>query len=179
VILKKRNGGGFLILITDSICINRKGIMKHITLILVLLIYTFAQTPTERKSKMSEPTAFALTKVAQISVRVTNIDRATEFYQSKLGLQHLHKAPSVSIFDCGGVTLLLSLPEKDSDNGCSVIYFDVAEIQSAFTTLSSRGVQFVGKPHIVGKLGKLDVWVAVFRDSENNMMGLRSLVPTA
>lgn len=153
--------------------------MKHFTLILVLFISVFAQSPPERKPKMSEPTAFALTKVAQISVRVTNIDRATEFYQSKLGLQHLHKAPSVSIFDCGGVTLLLSLPEKDNDNGSSVIYFDVADIQQAFTTLSAHSVTFIGEPHIVGQLGKINVWVAVFRDSENNLMGLRSMVPVS
>ena len=128
---------------------------------------------------MSEATAFALTKVAQISVRVTDIERATEFYQTKLGLLHLHKAPSVSIFDCGGITLLLSLPEPSNDSASSVIYFDVADMQHAFTTLSSRGVEFIGQPHVVGKLGNVDVWVAVFHDSENNMMGLRSMVPSA
>lgn len=154
--------------------------MKHVvTLLLVLFISAFGQTPTERKSKMSDSSAFVLTKVAQISVRVTDIDRATEFYQTKLGLKHLHKAPSVSIFDCGGITLLLSLPEKDNDQGSSVIYFDVADMQQTFQTLKSRGVQFVGEPHIVGKLGSLDVWVAIFRDSENNMMGLRSMVESA
>ncbi len=120
---------------------------------------------------------FALTKVAQISVRVTSIDRATEFYHTKLGLKHLHQAPSVSIFDCGGVTLLLSLPDKDNDTGCSVLYFDVTDMQQAFTTLSSRGVEFIGEPHVVGQLGATDVWVAVFHDSENNLMGLRAMVP--
>lgn len=145
---------------------------------IVLLTAIFASKPAERKPNMSESFAVALTKVAQISVRVTDIDRATNFYQTKLGLKHLHKAPSVSIFDCGGVTLLLSLPEEDNNKGCSVIYFDVAEIKQAFTTLSARGVEFVGEPHIVGKLGTLDVWVAIFRDSENNLMGLRSMVPS-
>ena len=127
---------------------------------------------------MSEPTEFALTKVAQISVRVTDIDRATEFYQTNLGLKHLHQAPSVSIFDCGGITLLLSLPERENEGASSVIYFDIADIQQAFTALSARGVAFIGTPHVVGKLGPVDVWVAVFHDSENNMMGLRSMVPT-
>jgi methylmalonyl-CoA/ethylmalonyl-CoA epimerase len=126
---------------------------------------------------MSE--SFALTKIAQISVRVLDIDRATTFYQNKLGLQHLHQAPSVSIFACGDITLLLSLPEKDNDHASSVIYFEVSDMQQAFTTLSARGVTFIGEPHIVGRLGNMDVWVAVFHDSENNMMGLRCMVPTA
>ncbi len=128
---------------------------------------------------MSESTAFALTKIAQISVRATDIERATKFYQNTLGLKHLHQAPSVSIFDCGGLTLLLLLPEKENDNACSVIYFEVADIQQAFALLSSRGVEFIGAPHVVGQLGNVYVWVAVFRDSENNMMGLRSMVATA
>lgn len=124
---------------------------------------------------MSEAAEFALTKVGQISVRVTDIDRATAFYQNKLGLKHLHQAPSVSIFDCGGITLLLSLPEKENDGPSSVIYFDVSNIQQAFQSLSGRGVEFVGKPHVVGKLGNIDVWVAIFRDSEGNVMGLRQM----
>ncbi|HEX4949081.1 MAG TPA: VOC family protein [Blastocatellia bacterium] len=128
---------------------------------------------------MSDPTAFSLTKIAQITVRVNDIDRATEFYQTKLGLQHLHQAPSVSIFACGDVTLLLSLPDKENDLGCSVIYYDVADIQQAFRTLAERGVEFVGEPHIVGKLGTIEVWVAIWRDSENNLMGLRSMVPVS
>ena len=125
---------------------------------------------------MPEAAEFALTKVGQISVRVTDIARSTLFYQTKLGLKHLHQAPSVSIFDCGGITLLLSLPEKENDGPSSVIFFDVAEIEAAFQSLSERGVEFIGQPHVVGKLGNIDVWVAVFRDSEGNMMGLRSMV---
>lgn len=125
---------------------------------------------------MSDPTEFALTKIAQISVRVTDIERATEFYRTKLGLQHLHQAPSVSIFACGDITLLLSLPEKDNDGPSSVIFYDVAEIQQAVAALKVRGVEFIGEPHIVGQLGNMDVWVAIFRDSENNLLGLRSMV---
>lgn len=128
---------------------------------------------------MSEPNAFALTKIAQISISVSDLDRATEFYQHKLGLLHLHKAPSVSIFVCGDITVLLSLPEQGNDGASSVLYFEVVDIQHAFTVLSATGVTFISEPHIVGRLGAVDVWVAVFRDSENNMMGLRCMIPTA
>jgi predicted enzyme related to lactoylglutathione lyase len=161
--------------------LERKSRMKSTIALAVLslVLGNFALAPNsfQRKPNMSAPTEFALTKVAQISVRVTDIDRATEFYQTKLGLKHQHQAPSVSIFDCGGVTLLLSLPEKDNDGPASVIYFDVADMPQAFATLKTRGVEFVGEPHIVGKLGAAEVWVAIFRDSENNLMGLRSLAP--
>ena len=125
----------------------------------------------EKENTMSESTGFALTKVGQISVGVKDIDRATEFYRDKLGIKHLLKAPSVSVFDCGGITLLLSL----ADSTTSILYFEVDDIQKAFETLKSRGVKMEEKPHIVGKLGQTDVWIAIFRDSEENMMALRSM----
>jgi predicted enzyme related to lactoylglutathione lyase len=154
--------------------------MRQILLIAFLSIFvtgiSYAQKQSERKTKMPEATEFALTKVGQISIVVKDLARATVFYRDNLGLKHLHQAPSVSIFDCGGITLLLSLPEKENDGPSSVIYFDVSEIQPAFQALSARGVEFIGQPHVVGKLGKIDVWVAIFRDSEGNMMGLRSMV---
>ena len=128
---------------------------------------------TETKPDAKE---FSLTKVGQISVRAKDLNRATAFYRDKLGLPHLHQAPSVSIFDCGGITLLLALPENAADGPSSVIFFEVADIQQAFQTLAERGVEFVGKPHVVGQLGQVDVWVAIFKDSEENLLGLRSMV---
>ena len=127
----------------------------------------------EKENAMPESTGFALNKVGQISVGVKDIDRATEFYRDKLGVKHLLKAPSVSVFDCGGSTLLLSL----ADSSTSIIYFEVDEIQKAFETLKSRGVKMEEKPHVVGQLGKMDVWIAIFRDSEENLMALRSMTP--
>ncbi len=126
---------------------------------------------------MSQSTAFALSKVGQISVRAKDLDRATAFYQDKLGMKLLHKAPSLSVFECGGINLLLSLPENPaSDHPGSIIYFDVEDIQKALEALSTRGVSFVEKPNMVGKLGNIDVWIAIFKDSEENLMGLRSMV---
>ena len=138
----------------------------------------FAQaqsTSTGGKNKMAEE--FALSRVGQISVRAKDLDRATAFYRDKLGLKHLHQAPSLSVFDCGGLTLLLSLPENPSlDHPGSIIYFSVEDIQVAFKALSDRGVKFVEKPNKVGSLGNVDVWIGIFHDSEDNMMGLRSMV---
>src|SRR5262249_33169521 len=150
-------------------------------LIVAFAASVFAQNHQQTnggKRKMTEE--FTLSKVGQISVRAKDLDRATAFYRDKLGLKHLHKAPSLSIFDCGGVTLLLSLPENSAlDHPGSIIYFDVDDIQKAFKTLSDRGVSFVEKPNKVGSLGAVDVWIAIFHDSEDNMMGLRSMTPRA
>src|SRR5215510_4150593 len=149
------------------------------SLLLVAAIIVLAQNyarPKERKNNMAEETGFALSKVGQIAVRVKDLDRATAFYRDKLGLKHLHQAPSLSVLDCGGTTLLPARPENAAeDHPSSIIYFDVEDIQSAFKSLSDRGVSFVEKPNKVGALGDVDVWIAIFRDSEENMMGLRSM----
>lgn len=121
---------------------------------------------------------FTLSKIAQIAVTVKDLDRATAFYRDKLGLKHLFKAPSLSGFDCAGQTLLLSLPEGASKaSHSSIVYFSVEDIQLATKALSDKGVAFVEKPNKVGSLGTHDVWIAIFRDSEENLMGLRSLTP--
>lgn len=150
-------------------------------LLIAVAIAVFAQNhkqSNERKNNMTEQRGFALAKVGQIAVRVKDLDRATAFYRDKLGLKHLHQAPSLSVLDCGGITLLLARPENGAeDHPSSIIYFDVEDIQSAFKSLSDRGVSFVEKPNRVGSLGDVDVWIAIFRDSEENMMGLRSMTP--
>ncbi len=150
-------------------------------LLIVATIFVFAQNhkqPNGRKNNMAEQSGFALSKVGQVAIRVKDLDRATAFYRDKLGLKHLHQAPSLSVMDCGGITLLLTRPENTAeDHPASIIYFDVEDIQNAFKSLSDRGVSFVEKPNKVGSLGDVDVWIAAFRDSEENIMGLRSMTP--
>ena len=129
-------------------------------------------------------TAFAgepkmnLTKIAQISVRAKDLQRATVFYRDTLGLKVVVSTPVISIVDCGGIFLLLSKAESpELDHPSSVIYFDVDDIQKTVTDLSSRDVKIEDKPHIVGQLGNQDVWVAIFQDSEDNLVGLVSRTP--
>jgi hypothetical protein len=56
-----------------------------------------------------------------------------------------------------------------------IAMFGFAQNQST-STRSDRGVKFVEKPNKVGRLGNVDVWIGIFHDSEDNMMGLRSMV---
>jgi predicted enzyme related to lactoylglutathione lyase len=119
-----------------------------------------------------------LTKIAQISVRAKDLQRATAFYRDKLELKVVINTPVISIADCGGVFLLISKAESpELDHPSSVIYFEVDDIQKTVADLSSREVKIQNKPHIVGQLGDQDVWVAIFRDSEDNLVGLMSRVP--
>lgn len=111
-----------------------------------------------------------LDSIGQIMIPTRDLDRAVAFYQNTLGLPFLFKAPpGLAFFDCGGIRLLLELqPEMKS----SIIYFKVGDIQAAHARLVAAGVSFEGEPHLIAKLPDHDLWMAFFRDSEENLMAL-------
>jgi predicted enzyme related to lactoylglutathione lyase len=122
---------------------------------------------------------FGLSAIEQIAVNAHDIERATAFYRDKLGMKHLFSVPpNLAFFDCDGIRLMLSLPAKpEFDHPSSIIYFKVADLQLAHTTLSERGVQFEEGPTFVADMGTYDLWLAAFRDSENNILALMCNVP--
>lgn len=118
---------------------------------------------------------FGLSQIGQIALNVHDLERAVAFYRDKLGMKHLFTVPKMAFFECGGIRLMLGLPEKpEFDHPSSIIYFKVDDIQIAFRALSSRGVSFEGDPHLVAKMPTHDLWMAFFRDSENNLFALMS-----
>ena len=143
-----------------------------------------ARTPLSPEPHMSS-TATADTKelgidrIAQIAIIVRDTPRATRFYRDTLGLRLLFEAPpNLAFFDCGGVRLMLGPAEgTGKDNMSSILYYNVPDIHRAHESLVGRGVRFEEVPHIVAKLPDRDVWLAIFRDSEDNLLALMSEVP--
>src|SRR3990172_7429565 len=119
-----------------------------------------------------------LKSIGQISVNAKEVPRAVGFYRDALGLRFLFEAPpQLAFFDCGGVRLMLSRPEKpEFDHPGSILYFKVDEIRAAADSLGSRGVRFEERPHKVASLPDHDLWLASFRDSEGNLLALMSEV---
>jgi len=121
---------------------------------------------------------FGLSAIGQIAVNAHDINRAVDFYRDKLGMKFLFTAPpGLAFFDCDGIRLMLSLPAKpEFDHPGSIIYFNVDDIQIAYETLSARGVKFEEQPAFVADLGTYDLWIAAFRDSEDNLLAMMSNV---
>lgn len=125
-------------------------------------------------------TAFGLSRIGQIAVNARDIERATRFYRDTLGMRLLFQVPKMSFFDCGGIRMMLSLPEEPRfDHPGSILYYQVPDIAAAHTTLVQRGVHFEQPPHLVAKLEKADLWLAFFKDSEDNFLALMAEVPRA
>jgi catechol 2,3-dioxygenase-like lactoylglutathione lyase family enzyme len=118
-----------------------------------------------------------LSQIGQIAVIVKDLKRATAFYRDVLGMKFLFDAGNLAFFDCGGIRLMLGKAEKpEFDHPGSVIYYRVADIDAIFKALSSRGVKFGDKPHLVAKLPDHELWMTFFRNSENNLAALISEV---
>ena len=128
---------------------------------------------------MAAETTFGLSAIEQIAVNVHDVERAVGFYRDKLGMKLLFSVPpNLAFFDCDGIRLMLSLPAKpEFDHPSSIIYFNVENIQQASQTLAARGVQFEEQPAFVADMGSYDLWLAAFRDSEDNLLALMSHVP--
>ena len=129
---------------------------------------------------MHIPENSTLARIGQIAVNVHDVDRATAFYRDVLALPHLFRAGHLSFFNCGGVRLMLSPPEKPQfDHPASILYFHVGDIHSAFERLKSAGVKFEDEPHLIARMPSNELWMSHFHDTEGNLLALMSEVPTA
>jgi catechol 2,3-dioxygenase-like lactoylglutathione lyase family enzyme len=130
---------------------------------------------------MTEAAAqFGLSSIGQISVNVHDVTTAIAFYRDTLGMKFLFETGQMAFFDCGGIRLMLSTPDKpEFDHPGAFIYYRVADIQRSHEILLSRGVHFEEKPTFVAHLQDHDLWMAFFRDADNNPLVLMSEVPRA
>jgi len=130
---------------------------------------------------MNDTKSVQLGPIGQISINVHNFDRAVTFYKDALGLTHLFSVPGrMAFFDCRGIRLMLAIPERpDLDHPSSILYFKVEDIEQAYTALVSRKVHFESKPMLVAPMATHDLWLAEFRDSEENVLALMCEKPKA
>lgn len=119
-----------------------------------------------------------LKQIGQIAINAHDIERATTFYRDVLGMNLLFQAPpKMSFFDCGGVRLMLSLPEREAyDHPGSVLYYRVDDIEATYESLKSRGAEFEGEPHLIAKMPDHELWMVFLKDTEGNTLALMSEV---
>ena len=92
---------------------------------------------------MEPPLPTALSQIGQIGVVIHDLDRAVAFYRDVLGMPLLFQVPpKMAFFDCGGIRLMLSLPEDpEFDHPGSILYYKVADIQSTWAALREGGAE--------------------------------------
>jgi methylmalonyl-CoA/ethylmalonyl-CoA epimerase len=86
--------------------------------------------------------------------------------------------PNLAFFDCGGVRLMLGAAERpELDHAASILYYKVDDIRHAHEALVARGVRFEHEPRLVAPMPDHDLWMAFFRDSEENVLALMAELP--
>ena len=121
-----------------------------------------------------------ISRLGQVAINVHDLDRATAFYRDILGLPLLFTTTALAFFDCGGVRLMLSPPEKpEFDHPGSVLYFTVPDIASAHRQMLSSGVHFEDTPHLIARMPNHDLWMTFFRDPDQNLLALMCEMPQA
>lgn len=120
----------------------------------------------------------ALSSIGQLALTVSDIERSVAFYRDRLGLPFLFQAPpALAFFDCGGVRLMLTRPEREGERiANSLIYFRVPDIRRAHEELKERGVSFVDDPHLIARMPDHELWMCVFRDPDENLLALMAEV---
>ena len=115
-------------------------------------------------------------RLVQVAQGVEDLDRASAFYAELLGKEPAASfdPPGLVFFDLDGVRLLL-----DRGAPSSLVYLEVEDIEARIAALRAAGVTIEGEPHVIfshpddslGPAGT-DEWMAFFRDSEGNLVGL-------
>ena len=114
-------------------------------------------------------------RVAQIAIAIQDLERAKSFYRDVLGLKHLFDAPpGLSFFQCGETRLMLSRPEGPETAGNSILYYGVEDVDGAYRAMQAHGVAFDEAPRCIAQVEGRDIWLAICRDSEDNLLGLIS-----
>ena len=128
-------------------------------------------------TRSSIDVAFALSKLHQVALLATDLDRSIAFYRDVLGLAYMDRydPPGLAFFHLGGGTRLI----LSATSSKATLYFKVDDIDSAVSALAARGVFFLHKPSMIhrddqGRLGKKGVeeWMAFFKDPSDNILAL-------
>lgn len=112
--------------------------------------------------------------IGQIALQVSDADRAEAFYRDALGLPLLFRFGDLVFFDCGGVRLLLEGGHEPRGPGHAsfCIYLRTLQIEPVVAALKTAGVYFEQEPHRVAKMPDHELWMAFFRDPDNNLLAL-------
>ena len=114
--------------------------------------------------------------VGQIAITIQDLPRAVAFYRDVLGLTLLFEVSGMAFFDVGGVRLMMTKPEQSGTTYSSILYYKTSDITATAAALESKGVTLESKPHMIAKMPDHELWMAFFKDTEGNLLGLMSEV---
>jgi catechol 2,3-dioxygenase-like lactoylglutathione lyase family enzyme len=113
--------------------------------------------------------------LAVTTVAVTDLDRARQFFQEKLGLKLLDETPAGVRFGAGKGSQL-AVRRGQPNIGQTVAHFEVDDIDAVVGDLTSRGIAFeeYETPKTVNFIAQIGpARGAWFKDPDGNVFGVR------
>ena len=120
-------------------------------------------------------------ELRQVAISVSDLERAISFYRELLGAEPTATFPGATLafFSLNSTRLLLDGNISKTDQS-GFVYLSLGDVREVVALLRSRGVEIATEPHIVfnDSSGTFDhpgnEWLAFFKDSEGNLIGLMS-----
>ena len=120
-------------------------------------------------------------ELRQVAISVSDLERAITFYRELLRAEPTATFPGAKLafFSLGSTRLLLDGNITKTDQS-GFVYLSLGDVREVVALLKSRGVEIATDPHIVfnDSSGTFDYpgneWLAFFKDSEGNLIGLMS-----
>ena len=115
------------------------------------------------------------------AIAVSDMTRATEFYEGKLGLSGGEDQPDGGrTYPCGGGTKIHVYPSSNAGgSGATTAWWEVGDAEATVDELSARGVTFeqYGEPFNtdakgIARMG--DLVTAWFKDPDGNVLAIGS-----
>jgi len=109
-------------------------------------------------------------RIAQIILRVAELDRSVVFWTEIVGLGLAMRADAFAFLDGGGTQLILNqVEDRPGDESLTEIVLEVEDVESAYSELSERGVPFEVDLRPVTSDGNRELWAAHFRDPDGHL----------
>jgi methylmalonyl-CoA/ethylmalonyl-CoA epimerase len=117
-----------------------------------------------------------ITRLAQVAYPVSDVERAIDFFEGKLGLKlalrpHAHMA----FFDAGGVSIFVE--RSDDVSKGSILYFACADVAASTAELEKQGVEIVSPPHRITEQPTYDLWMSFFKEPDGRLLALSMEAP--
>ncbi|MFG1955896.1 VOC family protein [Micromonospora sp. NPDC048830] len=109
-----------------------------------------------------------------ITMLVTRLDRALEFYRDVLGFEEVDRGSGNAVLASGATRLVLREVTGAAPISRRLVHvnLEVDDIQGAYERLRDSGVRFTYAPRVVNRGSRLEVWAAAFRDPDGHGVAL-------
>ncbi|MFQ5946657.1 MAG: VOC family protein [Anaerolineae bacterium] len=115
-----------------------------------------------------------ITGIESVYVRVSDLDRAAQFYEKVLGLEVGDRTESAADFRPGDdrIGILHADAEGEKRVASPLVFLQVDDIDSAVQELREAGVTIVGSISLMEDLDESKIRVATFQDPDGNTLHL-------